>query len=326
MLKNASTYEIMTPESVGADSSGMLVLGKHSGKAAYKARLVELGYDDVANDEEMLNKVVQGAKAVADQKKVLSDEDLEALLGASLYHGDHDTWELESLQIQSSSQGMRVTATATVALRDVETGEETMQAAIGIGPVDAAFKAILTIVDRPIKLTNYNINKISGGMQSAGNESLASVALHIREAGAIASIASTDPQQNASQPSLASRQAPRSVCAAGGRPPSRRRAARRGDQGLPRPPGPHRRQARLRAQRAHHHLLRQQRLDRHCLRVGPRLPQRHQQDDIRGLAPERRPLRRRVPNGERSCVPEARNPGPQGPLLAPLSRWRLLSA
>ena len=69
MLKNASTYEIMTPESVGADSSGMLVLGKHSGKAAYKARLVELGYDDVANDEQLLNKVVEGAKAVADQKK-----------------------------------------------------------------------------------------------------------------------------------------------------------------------------------------------------------------------------------------------------------------
>jgi len=113
--------------------------------------------------------------------QVLSDEDLEALLGQSLYDGEHDTWELESLQIQSSSQGMRVTATATVALRDVETGAETMQAAIGIGPVDAAFKAILNIVDRPIKLTNYNINKVSGGMQSAGNESLASVALHIRE-------------------------------------------------------------------------------------------------------------------------------------------------
>ena len=75
----------MTPESVGIETGTDLVLGKHSGKAAYKARLIELGYADVANDNEQLQRVVDGAKAVADQKKVLSDEDLEALVGDKLY-------------------------------------------------------------------------------------------------------------------------------------------------------------------------------------------------------------------------------------------------
>ena len=80
MLKHAATYEIMTPESVGIegqDGRGSLVLGKHSGKAAYRQRLVELGYRDVAADSLALDKLVADAKAVADKKKTISDHDLE---------------------------------------------------------------------------------------------------------------------------------------------------------------------------------------------------------------------------------------------------------
>tara|TARA_B110001452_G_scaffold266668_1_gene274158 strand:+ start:287 stop:2071 length:1785 start_codon:yes stop_codon:yes gene_type:complete len=187
MLKNASTYEIMTPESVGADSSGMLVLGKHSGKAAYKSRLIELGYADVAADEEQLRRLVDGAKAVADQKKTVSDEDLEALLGETLYSKHEDTWLLESLNVQTDSKdsGSKVTATATVKLRDASSGDEAMEAAIGVGPVDATFKAIGRISKRPVTLTSYTITKIHGGSDEklSGNDALASVTLHIQERG-----------------------------------------------------------------------------------------------------------------------------------------------
>ena len=78
VLAHAATYEIMTPESVGIEASqdgrGTLVLGKHSGKAAYRQRLIELGYADIAADAEQLTKIVEGAKAVADQKKTISDQ------------------------------------------------------------------------------------------------------------------------------------------------------------------------------------------------------------------------------------------------------------
>jgi 2-isopropylmalate synthase len=183
VLKHANTYEIITPESVGA--TGDLVLGKHSGKAAYKARLIELGYDDVANNAELLQKLVDGAKAVADQKKTVSDQDLEELLGTTLYVGFESAWELLSLNVQTDSKdfGNKVTATATVKLQDLVNGDEVMEAAIGVGPVDATFKAIARMVKRPATLTHYNITKIHGGTATPGNDALASVVLHIQERG-----------------------------------------------------------------------------------------------------------------------------------------------
>jgi len=184
VLKHANTYEIMTPESVGQDAHGTIVLGKHSGKAAYKSRLIELGYADVAADEAALVKLVEGAKAVADQKKTISDEDLEALLGETLYHAHEDTWVLQSLNVQTDSKdsGNKVTATATVKLLDVLKGEESMEAAIGVGPVDATFKAITRISGAAVVLNHYNISKIHGGDSNApGNDALASVVLHITE-------------------------------------------------------------------------------------------------------------------------------------------------
>jgi len=183
VLKHANTYEIITPESVGASSD--LVLGKHSGKAAYKARLIEMGYDDVAQDEAALKRLVDGAKAVADQKKSVSDQDLEMLLGEALYVGHEDTWELLSLNVQTDTKnnGNNVTATATVKLKDVNNGEECMEAAIGVGPVDATFKAISRMVKRPATLTHYNISKVHGGTETPGNDALASVVLHIQERG-----------------------------------------------------------------------------------------------------------------------------------------------
>jgi len=189
MLKNASTYEIMTPESVGIESeSHNLVLGKHSGKAAYRQRLIELGYGDIAHDPEQLNRIVEGAKTVADQKKTISDADLEALVGDKLYSAV-ETWELQDLVVSSSSKdaGKQLTSTATVTLVNHAAGgeasaPEVMKAAIGIGPVDATFKAILQVIDMPIMLTKYQVTKIEGGSgpDSPGNDALASVVAQIQ--------------------------------------------------------------------------------------------------------------------------------------------------
>ena len=79
----------------------------------------------------------------------------------------------------------KVTATATVKLKDAKSGEDWMEAAIGVGPVDATFKAIARMVKRPVLLTHYNITKIHGGSaeQAAGNDALASVVLHVQERG-----------------------------------------------------------------------------------------------------------------------------------------------
>ena len=190
VLAHAATYEIMTPESVGIDDSqdgrGSLVLGKHSGKAAYRQRLIELGYADVAADKEQLNKIVEGAKAVADKKKTISDQDLEALVGEKVSSAV-EVWELKDLIVSSSSKdsGKFLTSTATVTLQDHEANEEKITSAIGIGPVDATFKAILKLVDRPVRLTNYVVTKIEGGSgpEHAGNDALASVVTHIKSIG-----------------------------------------------------------------------------------------------------------------------------------------------
>jgi 2-isopropylmalate synthase len=188
--QHAATYEIMTPESVGIEGGGgrgSLVLGKHSGKAAYRERLIELGYADVAEDKAALEKIVQGAKAVADQKKTVSDQDLEALIGErAQFSGVQETWELKDLIVSSTSKdsGKVITSTATVTLHDHSKDVEVMEAAVGIGPVDATFRAILKVINQPVQLTNYNVTKIEGGSgpDSPGNDALASVVTHIKAA------------------------------------------------------------------------------------------------------------------------------------------------
>ena len=96
-----------------------------------------------------------------------------------------DTWELEQLSVQCSSQvgGDKVTSTSTISLRNTLTNESVMEAAIGIGPVDATFKAILKVIKRPIQLTQYSVTGIEGGSgpDAPGNDALASIVLHIKE-------------------------------------------------------------------------------------------------------------------------------------------------
>eukprot|EP00303_Exanthemachrysis_gayraliae_P000634 CAMPEP_0206009544 /NCGR_PEP_ID=MMETSP1464-20131121/9844_1 /ASSEMBLY_ACC=CAM_ASM_001124 /TAXON_ID=119497 /ORGANISM="Exanthemachrysis gayraliae, Strain RCC1523" /LENGTH=619 /DNA_ID=CAMNT_0053383141 /DNA_START=13 /DNA_END=1873 /DNA_ORIENTATION=- len=168
VLKHAATYEIMTPASVGADSE--LVLGKHSGKAAFKQRLQQLGYKEVAADDAQLTALVQEFKTVADQKKVVTDADIEAILVDRVAMPDaKDAWKFHGLQLAAGTLAGtdRVRATSTVQLIDAE-GNEHTEAAIGAGPVEATFRAINRIIRRPVTLVQYNVSAVTGGKDALG--------------------------------------------------------------------------------------------------------------------------------------------------------------
>lgn len=159
MLKNNMTYEIMKPETVGVNAS-RLVLGKHSGRHALKARFVELGYN-LSDDE--LDQAFTRFKELADKKKVITDADLEALVSdeiASL----NELFSLEGMQVACGTMGM---PTATVRLRDPDGKLHTI-ASIGTGPVDATYKAIDAIVNVPNTLLEFNIHAVTEGIDALG--------------------------------------------------------------------------------------------------------------------------------------------------------------
>jgi len=158
MLKHKKTYEIMTPESVGWNTNRM-VLGKHSGRAALKARYVELG---VELDDERLIAVFDRFKILADKKKEMFDEDLMSLLSDDAeLDGEHV--KLISLHVAS---GTSDTPEAAIEL-DID-GETHKATAEGDGPVDAAFKAIKSLVEPNGKLLLYSVNAITAGTDAQG--------------------------------------------------------------------------------------------------------------------------------------------------------------
>ena len=159
MLKNKATYEIMTPETVGLNRS-RLVLGKHSGRHALKVRLAELGYEV---DDEELKATFKRFKDLADKKKVITDADLEALVEDQLYQ-TKELYRLDGLQVASGTMGL---PTATVRLLGPD-GKLHVQAALGTGPVDAAYKAIDAIVQMPNTLLEFHIHAVTEGIDAIG--------------------------------------------------------------------------------------------------------------------------------------------------------------
>jgi 2-isopropylmalate synthase len=159
MLKNSLTYEIMNPEMVGAVQS-RLVLGKHSGRHALKARLVSLGY---ALDETEVSLVFERFKALADRKKVITDADLEALVSDELYQ-PREFFSLDGLQVTCGTMGM---PTATIRLKDA-LGSIHVQACVGTGPVDASYKAIDAIVQAPNTLLEFVVHAVTEGIDALG--------------------------------------------------------------------------------------------------------------------------------------------------------------
>ena len=159
MLKHEATYEIMRPETVGVTAS-RLVLGKHSGRHALAARLVELGY--TLSDED-LGRAFAEFKRLADKKKVIADADLEALVSDELAQG-HEFFALDGMQVTCGTMGM---PTATVRLRGPD-GQLHVVATIGTGPVDATYKAIDAMVQVPNTLLEFNIHAITEGIDALG--------------------------------------------------------------------------------------------------------------------------------------------------------------
>ncbi len=158
VLQNPMTYEVMTPESVGVPKS-RLILGKHSGRHAFKKRLAELGMELA---EEDLSKAFVRFKALCDLKKEVFDEDLLALVEDEVLSAS-EAYSLEHLQFTS---GTNIIPTATVRLR---IGEEVVQeSGCGDGPVDAAYKAIDLITKIPGKLLEYQIRAVTAGKDAMG--------------------------------------------------------------------------------------------------------------------------------------------------------------
>jgi 2-isopropylmalate synthase len=160
MLKHHTTYEIMRPETVGLTASA-LVLGKHSGRHAFRKRLEEMGYRDLSKEE--LNQAFERFKRIADKKKVVTDADLEAIITDEFYQ-PREIWKMNYIQVTA---GDHVRATATVSLTD-PSGVEVIDAAIGTGPVDAVYKAINRIVQVPNVLTEFVVQAVTEGIDAIG--------------------------------------------------------------------------------------------------------------------------------------------------------------
>ena len=160
MLKNRQTYEIMTPQSVGRDSTN-LVIGKHSGRNAVRSKFESMGYK---LDDEQLQTIFEAVKDLSDRKKKLYDEDLMALVQDKLYRMP-DSYRLSHVSVSSSDAG-GVPPTAAV-LMDVD-GIEKSHAGFGVGPIDAVFNVIADMVGRQPVLEQYSVNAITGGTDAMG--------------------------------------------------------------------------------------------------------------------------------------------------------------
>ncbi len=162
VLKAPITYEIMTPQSIGR-SSNELVLGKHSGRHAFRDRLTELGFE---LEGEEFQRAFHRFKDLADKKKTIYNEDLEAIVADSVIQTD-DRYALSDLSVLS---GTFARPTATVEL--MIDGESQKGTALGIGPVDAVFKGITDLTDTLSVLLRYQVNAITGGMDAQGEVSV----------------------------------------------------------------------------------------------------------------------------------------------------------
>ena len=159
VLKERSTYEIMNVEDIGIPQNKM-VLGKHSGKHAFKDRIESLGYD--IDDKVLEDKFVE-FKALADKKKVVTDSDIEALLIGNT-NIENPTYTLKSFMVNDSDS---ISSFASVSIID---NKDNVVEAIGKGngPIDAAFGAIDSVTSNRAKLVTYTINAITEGEDALG--------------------------------------------------------------------------------------------------------------------------------------------------------------
>ncbi|MBN8534297.1 MAG: 2-isopropylmalate synthase [Rhizobiales bacterium] len=162
MLKNTQTYEIMTPESVGVSKTS-LVMGKHSGRNAFRDKLKQLGYEV---SENQLEDAFVRFKALADRKKVIYDEDIEALVDENLATAE-DRVKVVALTVIAGTMGPQ---SATLTL-DLEGQHRTVQST-GNGPVDATFNAIHALIPHEAKLELYQVHAVTEGTDAQAEVSV----------------------------------------------------------------------------------------------------------------------------------------------------------
>jgi len=153
------TYEIMDPRTVGIPASS-LVLGKLSGRHAFKERLAELGY---SLSEENFNRVFSLFKELADKKKIVADRDIESLI-AEEQRTVSETYHLDRIQVSCGDRGIPTAAVRLIA----PDGQVVADAALGTGPVDAVCKAINRLIGVPNELTEFSVKSVTEGIDAIG--------------------------------------------------------------------------------------------------------------------------------------------------------------
>jgi 2-isopropylmalate synthase len=168
VIQERRTYEIMDPASIGLNAN-QLVLGKHSGRAAFDKRLNELGF---SLSKEDLDKAFVRFKDLCDKKKIVADADLEAIVADEVYTVPEE-YHLEHLGVMTSQGGM-----SAAAIRMTHGEEVVEETGTGVGTVDAVFRTIDKIVTTPHTLEDYIVQAITGG-----TDALAEVTVRIRDNG-----------------------------------------------------------------------------------------------------------------------------------------------
>ncbi|WP_022663670.1 2-isopropylmalate synthase [Desulfospira joergensenii] len=171
VLKNPMTYEIMKPETVGI-STNSLVLGKHSGRHALKAHIQEMGYE-LSEDE--VNLVFKKFKTLADKKKRIQDEDIEALINEGVLRSS-EVFTLEYIHVLS---GNTVFPTASVQL--MINGRPVQGSLEGTGPIDAVYNVISKLTDTKSELLRFTISALTEGTDAQGE-----VTVRLKEDGIVA--------------------------------------------------------------------------------------------------------------------------------------------
>jgi len=169
VLKYRETYEIMDPKSIGLPTNN-LVMGKHSGRAAFKDRITQLNFKLT---DEQLEQTFTKFKALADKKKEVFDEDIEALIDDQL-NLHQLVFQLNAMHVSSATISPPMeqsTATASITLRDTN-GDMLQGIAVGDGPVDAIYNAIQKITKIEAKLKNYRIRAVTRGADAMGEVTL----------------------------------------------------------------------------------------------------------------------------------------------------------
>lgn len=163
VLKNKRTYEIMDAESIGL-TDNIIVLGKHSGRHAFRSRMVDLGYN-LSEDE--INRAFVRFKDLADKKKEISNADLESIVNDEIKVVLDDRFKMLRIQVSCGDQQI---PTATATILDESEGKESTMAFTGTGPVDATFKSIREQIPNAgnIKLLEYTVSSVTAGIDALG--------------------------------------------------------------------------------------------------------------------------------------------------------------